>query len=201
MIRHPQESVQLAVLEGARVGSDKPLKKHARLRSEGLSSRESIGPWLAQMPRIAGPMGLGGGGAASFWWMFWDPKSAHWNPTIGFFSNGYLESSWIHLFLIGIFPQGNASQITPNHRPQGCLRQGWKVCKDSHQVMYRTCPWTAVAKWLWKVIECLRSFLWMNRLIQIFKTRINRQSCKRQGEIFNQACGWIEYHDMTRRRP
>lgn len=50
---HPQESVQLAVLEGARVGSDKPLKKHARLRSEGLSSRESIGPSLAQMPRIA----------------------------------------------------------------------------------------------------------------------------------------------------
>jgi hypothetical protein len=39
---HGEESVQLAVIEGARVGSDKPLKKHAR-RERRRSIRQVVG--------------------------------------------------------------------------------------------------------------------------------------------------------------
>ena len=111
--------MQLAVLEGARVGSDKPLKKHARLRLEGLSSWESSSrePSLAQMPRIAAPVGLIGVGVWIHMWSwesdlclvkkpfrphFWhffceNPEVLIGIQTIVFFEDKYLESSCIHL--------------------------------------------------------------------------------------------------------
>ena len=120
--------------------------------------------------------------------------------------------SWIFLhppFLTGISPQ--VTKCFPNHLPpwpQGCLRQSWKVCKDSHQVMYRTCPWTpAVARWLWGSGLPEHDFAWFcssrsstSRLASRYDVVSNWiGTCK--WEFWRMMYGYVWHYDMEMMAP